>query len=136
MYARVLVSKWVLTQPNNLACSNKKVKTKQGDIENPIKIEISTLVKALLKEAEGQHNYSYKDKLLHKNNDVVLDEAMLEEDLNEELSKNNQFKEEEPSSKPYIMCPKVSLTNVEWEDWSESWKKTLVVKVLGKRINF
>lgn len=33
-------------------------------------------------------------------------------------------------------CPEIPLSDEEWNEWSQPWRKTLVAKLLGKTVNF
>lgn len=46
------------------------------------------------------------------------------------------IKKRYPFTNPYEKGLVVPLTNEEWENWSEPWKKMFDVKVLGRKVNF
>lgn len=86
---------------------------------------------------EDNPSTSHEGKISYKNSLLKLQEDVVQmEDFVNEIPENRWYKEDEHLPKPQEKVPVVPLTNEEWESWSEPWKHTLVVKVLGKRVSF
>lgn len=80
---------------------------------------------------------SFKEKLLsNKEMEVNIP------DENEELVENKWYKyeqeEEKIANREYVYdpCPEIKVSDTELEKWSEPWKETLVVSLLGKKVSF
>lgn len=74
---------------------------------------------------------SYKDKLIN----------LFGEDVHAKLSNSILEESSALSSQKIVSVPvgagiEIPLTDEEWEQWSAPWRKTVVVKLLGKKVNF
>lgn len=58
--------------------------------------------------------------------------------MDEDMSKNKLYKENEKQvvKKPYNPSPVIPLSGDEFHQWSKPWKNCLIVKALGKKVNF
>lgn len=77
---------------------------------------------------------SYKDKLLNLFGEAIpekLDAKAMQELFAIEVPDGP---ENADTTKP--SCPEIPLSDEEWNEWSQPWRKTLVAKLLGKMINF
>lgn len=107
--------------------ATKKVKSKQEDD----KVPVSTII--------VEQPASFREALLNvqgATEDVFSDEEWNTDDLPE----NRWYKDvEEPMAvdeKTYGGIPEIKVTDKELAEWSKEWDKTLVVNVLGKKVNY
>ncbi|KAK7275492.1 hypothetical protein RIF29_16611 [Crotalaria pallida] len=58
-------------------------------------------------------------------------------DDDEEMPENKWYKEseEQTGSLPFDPCPEITVTKEEFDSWCKPWRSSLMVKVLGKRVN-
>lgn len=109
-----------------LQLSKKKVKNREGISEGAEEEE-------LMVDGEPLSS-SYKEVLMNVFGDDTS-QGSQDEIVDEDLPENRWIREEE-GDKPYVPGPEIPLTDEEWETWSKPWRHTLIVKVLGKRVNF
>ena len=83
---------------------------------------------------------SYKDNLQRHKKDVVTIEDGSDGEVDEGWKMEKRMFDNFPiANNTYNTNElgwKVSLSDKEWEKWSKPWRKTLVVKVLGRCVNF
>lgn len=83
---------------------------------------------------------TFKEALLNALGTEGLKEAVWGDLLNEDYPENRWYKEATESSniggKASNVIPEVICTDEELEDWAKPWRNTLIVKVMGKRVNF
>lgn len=59
-----------------------------------------------------------------------------DEDLSENKWHKDEEREAELAMKPFNPMLEIPLSDEDIAQWSKPWKNTLIVKVLGKRVNF
>ncbi|RYR21726.1 hypothetical protein Ahy_B03g067049 [Arachis hypogaea] len=118
-------SAWVTRQVEDLVeRSTKKVKTREHvDINKPI--EDMEIVDPCKGASHGMTKVSYKESLLtpagpNSPGDNPECDPINEDDPDQE--------------KPFDPCPKIPVSQEEFEDWCKPWKTALIVKVLEKRV--
>lgn len=79
---------------------------------------------------------SFKEALLTALGEEGLKNACWDDLINEDYPENKWYKEEAGPPIAKSSCPKVPFTTEELDDWAKPWKNTLIVKVMGKRVNF
>jgi hypothetical protein len=112
--------------------NTKKVKTNED--ASP-KSSVSAM-----RSDDGDSKSSYKDTLMHAFEDDLEAAVDMEETQEEDIPENKWYRdcdeEANQTPRPYVPGPEVSWTDEEWMDWSKPWKHSLIVKVLGRNINF
>lgn len=108
--------------------ATKKVKSRQDSEEDH---EVGMTV---------EHPVSFKEALLNVSGGESED-SLDSEDWNEEdLPENRWYKEvEEPMAVDDVSpggFPEIKVSDKELAEWSKEWAKTLVVNVLGKKVNY
>ncbi|GAU14562.1 hypothetical protein TSUD_96260 [Trifolium subterraneum] len=80
----------------------------------------------------GSSTMSYKEKLLN-----LFGEEVKSHPRNKDHESMNEMNVEvESETRPYVDGLDIPLQDTEWDQWSQSWKKTLIVTLMGKRENF
>ncbi|KAJ1423868.1 hypothetical protein SESBI_12147 [Sesbania bispinosa] len=82
---------------------------------------------------------SYKDIILGVNGDSSEDSgsegyATEEENESEEISSSEGEEKEKHSGTSDPLCPKVHISNEEHRNACKQWKKSVIIKVLGKKV--
>lgn len=116
-----------LEEEENLVRSTKKVKNGFGGRSKT--------------KGKGSHALtSYKDNLQRHKEDVVTIEDGSDDEVNKGWKMEKRMFDNFPiANNTYNINElgwKVSLSDKEWEQWSKPWRKTLVVKMLGRCVNF
>lgn len=110
----------------------KKVKTREddGDPPNTNMEETSSMA--------TQANY--REALLNTPGNIDGNDLYLDELKDAELSENRWYKdpedEEEAIQRREGMIPIINISDKELEEWCNDWEHTVVVNVMGKKINF
>lgn len=83
---------------------------------------------------------SYKDVLFKQKGDEEFDETWEDAILDEGLPENIWYKEdpfeEKDQQQDQGPGPVIHVSDEEWAKWSAPWEKSLVVKVMGKKLHF
>lgn len=98
---------------------------------------------AIMNEAHGKiatSEPSFKEELLSSLGPEGLKDANWGDLLNGDLPENRWYKEADETVpqniNPRTVIPEIPYTDEELEEWAKPWKNTLIVKVMGKRVNF
>lgn len=95
----------------------------------------------VMEDVSGSENsLSFREALM-SNQGFSGDEEFLEDEwLDEDLVENRWYKDdEEMEHLQHVIqgaIPEILISDEELDDWSTNWRRTLIVNVLGKRVNF
>lgn len=111
----------------------KKVKTREGVVDG---------VEVIMEEVvSDSRSTSFREALLTVPGLTGLDdEEFVDWEDDDDMPENRWYKENEDPKPPEFFLegniPVINVSDRELMDWSEPWKLTLVVNIMGKKVNF
>lgn len=106
----------------------KKVKTRETELGDK---EIT------MKEAEkSSEQLWFREALLNAPGMSKVDDGFGKGVPDEEMPENRWYKEGEDYGRNPNVIPEIVVTDAEIEEWSDQWSQTLMINVMGKRVNF
>ncbi|XP_057755572.1 uncharacterized protein LOC130974734 [Arachis stenosperma] len=119
--------------------STKKVKTRDKmDLNQPR--DDMEILHENTENAIVRSKATYKESLLKPSGPTMEDDMDLHEQTDEDSPnpEDRWYKDSDDHSdreKSFDPCPTIKVTQEEFEEWCKPWRASLIVKVLGKRLN-
>lgn len=124
-------------EKNNLQRSNRKNKFPQEtNTVNNTKVNMTSAQE----EKTTSSSQTFKDALMKLTNGEGISDTCWGDLLNAELPENKWYKDDIPNvatePRNLTSAPIVTISDEEIAELAKPWKNTLIVKVLGKRVNY
>lgn len=115
-----------------IARATKKVKSRE---DHTVEEEV------VMEDVSGSENsLSFREALMSNQGFRGTKEFFEDEWLDEDLVENRWYKDaEEMEHLQHVVqgaIPEILISDEELDEWSTNWRRTLIVNVLGKRVNF